>query len=146
MNVIDVLCERNHECVEHGQAFIKGSLVNNDFLGNITVLAHVGYHRHKELFLLRIQLNTGNEVPELPDGFFPVKNLLQRITRAFRSTATNRNRLTIAKIISSIPCHVVNRNEKSPLVTATCPVLLINSLEMSEKHDIRICRAREEII
>lgn len=80
------------------------------------------------------------------DGFSPVKSLLHRITRAFKSTATNRNRLTIAKIISSIPCHVVNRNEKSPLVTATCPVLLINSLDMTEKHDIQICRAREEII
>lgn len=55
----------------------------------------------------------------------------------------------VSEITNSNPIigeSVVNINEKSPLVTATCPVLLINSLDMTEKHDIRICRAREEII
>lgn len=78
-------------------------------------------------------------------GFSPDSSLPQRIISELMSTATNKNRLIIARIMRRIPCHDVNKNVKSPLVTATLPVLLISSIDSAENPNIHRYNASPEM-
>ena len=58
--------------MKHRQALIERCVVNNNFLGDVTVFTYVAYNRFKEIFLFCIQLCARDEVTKTPHGLFTV--------------------------------------------------------------------------
>ena len=80
------------------------------------------------------------------EGFSPVKSRLQRMIRELISSARKKKRVRSVSRRIGIPCHVVKRKRKSPLVTATRPAECISRFVRMEYTVIQSERKRLAII
>ena len=72
MYIIDILGKRNKVKRENRQLLIERSLIDDDFLRDVSILTDITQDSHQELFLFRIEVGSGNKFPEFLHSFFSV--------------------------------------------------------------------------